>query len=346
MASDAARPTVLHLTLAKRQPSYEELVAGLPTAADRMVPGNCVVDTADNEDHTFSGICFDLEAVAGGMPMMFLEIQSVSVRGALGPVSVYTTPHGFHGKHNSPKEWERVYGPVRLAPSMRHYTELPLARPIRLAPGMTCGLYVHSQQPDDLAIVYDNARRDPTYEDAALRIHCGMAHVSNVPFSRQGMWGSAWRPNRAFVGRVRYGVKLLLWRPDVHFRFPAPFGAAVRALLACQLRRRDSREAAAFSAVPVAVVFKILQYLSWDDFGADGEGEEEEHEDEDEDGEDEVEEEEEEDEGDEDGGGAQGGGFDLGALLRAAGRHLGAHFVRDATGRIMRVERDEADEEE
>jgi len=341
-AADASK--LLHLTLTKRQPSYEELVAGLPTVAERMVAGNVVVDTLDHEDHTFCGVMFDVAAVSNGVPMMFVEIQSVSVRGALGPVSVYSTPRSYEGKHRSARGWERVFGATDLPRSMRRYTELVFAKPIRLAAGMSCGLYVHSTLPGDEAIVYDNARDEVTYADAAIRVLSGIAHVSNVPFNPQGAWGHAWRPRRAFVGRVRYGVKLLLWRPDVHFRFPEPFGEAVRHLLMCQLRRRDSREAALFGAVPVAVVYKILQYLSWDDFGAgsragaleadevDEEADEEEGEDE---GEGEGEEEGEAEDGDED----HGGGLE--AFLRAAGfgdvaRDFAARLVRDASGRFVR----------
>ena len=58
------------------------------------------------------------------------------------------------------------------------------------------------------------------------------AHTGGAPFARVGYWGdNAWRERREFVGRVSYRVRLLLWTPENHTRFPAPFQEMANALL-------------------------------------------------------------------------------------------------------------------
>ena len=44
-------------------------------------------DTIDQEDHSFSGIMFDISANSA-LPVDLLQLESVWVRGALGPMSV------------------------------------------------------------------------------------------------------------------------------------------------------------------------------------------------------------------------------------------------------------------
>jgi hypothetical protein len=47
-----------------------------------------------------------------------------------------------------------------------------------------------------------------------------MAHLNPEPFLGQspwgGGWGNGWRNNREFVGRLSYGVKWLLWTPEMY----------------------------------------------------------------------------------------------------------------------------------
>ncbi len=87
----------------------------------------------------------------------YIEVQTLSVRGALGPVTVWTTPGGFEGKHESKAAWTKVYDKKHPA-SWHELQELHLDRPIVLKPGERCGIYVHSALPGDEGLVYDNRR--------------------------------------------------------------------------------------------------------------------------------------------------------------------------------------------
>lgn len=92
--------------------------------------------------------------------------------------------------------------------------------------------------------------------------HCiGLAHLSNLPFGRRTIWGwgSPWRENREFVGKLSYGVVYKLWNPEVYNKFGANFKDAVRTLLGCQ-RRAESP----ISLLPDDVVFYILNLCRWD----------------------------------------------------------------------------------
>jgi len=174
------------------------------------------------------------------VPLEFLRIDAISVRGDLGPISVWTVPGTFKGKEHSQKLWNLVYEREH-PPSRDNYQVLELVTPIQLKPGESYGVYVHSKLPGDEGIVYDNQRANVTYEDRVLRVLPGMAHLSNRPFGRHGMWGFPWRNNREFVGRFSYGINYTLWNPvnEVHQRFPPEFRQAVMICLLCA-RRSDS----------------------------------------------------------------------------------------------------------
>jgi hypothetical protein len=242
---------------------YETMLTSLPTTSKRLVRGNISVETRDHDDHTYSGIMFDIEGRRGVLPWVeFIEIQSVSVRGALGRISVYRTPKTFLGKNTNPAAWERVFGPQTLQYSMDDFVELEFPIPLRLAPGMKMGLYIHSELPGDMAIVYDNQTKPITFEDNSIRIYPGLSHVSNIPFNVNGTFGYGWRERRQFVGRIRYGVRrYLVWRPDDHHHFPPSFRISVLTLLLCH-----RQYTCVLSNLDKRVLFKILSYCSWDWF--------------------------------------------------------------------------------
>ena len=145
------------------------------------------------------------------LPVEYVEIQSISVRGELGPLTVWQTPNTFQGKHEEMEEWTKVYDATH--PPSREMTELVLDPPLRLRPGESLGLYVHSALPGDEAIVYDNQRNHTTYRDRVFKVLPGLAHLSNRPFGKRGFWGRPWRCNREFVGRMEYGVRWKMWTP-------------------------------------------------------------------------------------------------------------------------------------
>mmetsp|Transcript_39932 Transcript_39932/g.125245 ORF Transcript_39932/g.125245 Transcript_39932/m.125245 type:complete len:350 (-) Transcript_39932:144-1193(-) len=204
-------------------------VLQLDAVADELVHETFTCDTRDHEDHTFCGIMFDL-ACETERPVEYIEISSVHVRGALGPMTVWTTPGSFSGKHETEEAWTKVYSETH-ARSHDELVELRLQSPLRLKPGERLGLYVHSALPGDEGIVYDNRRRSISYHDPHFVVYSGMAHLSYRPFGTSGFWGTPWRQNREFVGRVSYGVRWKMWSPCVHAQFPLGFREAVRTVL-------------------------------------------------------------------------------------------------------------------
>jgi hypothetical protein len=254
-----------------------DAIAQLQTVPHHLVEGKLVANTKDNEDHTFSGIMFEVEA-KDDLPIKFLEIQSVSVRGELGMVSVYVdmkcvirnyTISIRRGRASpSSEDWERRFGPKLMEESFNKLVEIPLSPPIRIAPGQSFGIYIHSELPNDTAIVYDNLRSGTgvTYDDSFIKIHPGIAHTSNVAFAQTNVWGgNAWRPSREFVGSVRYGIKFLMWTPVVHERFSDEFRTGVFTLI-CSQNVLGKQKGVNLGKLPIEVVMKIVNMLPHDWF--------------------------------------------------------------------------------
>ena len=77
--------------------------------------------------------------------------------------------------------------PEQVHPASRNeMVELKFTEPVKLRPGQSCGLYVHSALPGDEAIVYDNQRSRFTYQDRCFKVMPGLAHLSNKPFGKRG----------------------------------------------------------------------------------------------------------------------------------------------------------------
>ena len=108
------------------------------TVADYMVHESYEVDTRDNEDHTFCGIMFPIY-VRPTLPVEFIEIRSVSVRGMLGGMTVwyslgdFTQAHQFNTRTDA-SFWTRIYK-KDLEPSMRKFQELIFPKPLIVRPG-------------------------------------------------------------------------------------------------------------------------------------------------------------------------------------------------------------------
>lgn len=235
-----------------------------PTIANHIVQERITMDTLDFEDHTFCGVIFDVRCT-DQLPIEFVEITSVAVRGGLGPMTVWTTPDTFRGKlqENTREEWNIIY--ERSHPQSFHeLVPFELNTPVRLSAGSSCGLFVHSKSPGDQAVVYDNQRhqRSPGSHAGILSILPGMAALDNEPFGVVGMWGEGWRNRREFVGRIGVGVCWKLWNPECHREFPSGFRSAVKCLLLCA-----SRPGCPLHSVSDAVVFYILNMCRWDWFG-------------------------------------------------------------------------------
>ena len=193
-----------------------------------------------------------------------MQVDSLWVRGALGPMTAWVVHGGFEGKHERKSAWTQIYD-KELAPSMHTFVELKLDYPLQLQPGGTYGIYVHSARPGDESVVYDNQRSHVSHEDDFVGILPGLAHLSNRPFSKRGMWWAAWRQNREFVGRVSYAVRYLLWNPEVHDSFPNNFQLASAAL--------HTQHAMSWDGLPSEIILYILNMCphDWFDTAADKE---------------------------------------------------------------------------
>ena len=197
------------------------------------------------------------------LPLDHLVINSVAVRGALGPLTVWVTKsEQLNGEILlTKKHWKKIYQKEHQ-PSFVGYTELDLsANPIMIKPGQVKGIYIHSTRRGDEAIVYDNKAKQKTVDDAFITILPGRAHVSEKVFGSIPIWGwgSAWRDNREFVGQLKYGAVYKLWNPSENLSFGGSFRTAARILFMCQ-RRAESP----FSMLPDDCLFFILNMMRWD----------------------------------------------------------------------------------
>jgi hypothetical protein len=169
-----------------------------------------------------------------------------------------------------PAFWTKLYEQTHK-PSRHTYEELVLTSPIKIRPGETKVIYIHSTLPGDEAIVYDNSYYGMSakrYEDDKLAIMTGRAHVSTEAFGQEPIWGwgNAWRDRREFVGRLEYGTVYKLWNPIVQPKFGNNFQDGVRSLFLCQ-RRWESP----WSMLPDECIFYILNMCRWDWFRDDSE---------------------------------------------------------------------------
>merc|ERR1719491_2288841 len=101
-----------------------------------------------------------------------------------------------------------------------------------------------------------------THDDSFITVLPGRAHVSSEVFGSTPPWGygSAWRDNREFVGRISYGVVYRLWNPNEYKFFGGGnFRRIVRTMFACQ-RRAESP----LSRLPDDVIYYILNMCRWD----------------------------------------------------------------------------------
>jgi len=268
-----------------------------PTEATYVINEKVTVDTTDREDHSFCGIMFPIKC-KDILPINQVVINSIAVRGGLGPVTVWVTNddttvikttagiahrHPIQVKKRSskssvfaptvgqnqngkislkPEHWTRVYSKTHTS-SFREYTSLDIeSNPIVLKPNQVRGIYIHSTLDSDEAIVYDNKQKEKTYDDNFLTVLPGRAHVSAKPFGSTSIWGygGAWRNNREFVGKISYGVVYKLWNPIEYRNFGGgKFRTIVRTMFACQ-RRREST----LSRLPDDVIYYILNMCRWD----------------------------------------------------------------------------------
>lgn len=172
-------------------------------------------------------------------------------------------------KHNQtskislkPHHWTKVYSQTHVQ-SYRNYTTLDISsNPIIIKPNQVRGIYIHSTLDGDQAIVYDNRHKEKTHDDTFITVLPGRSHVSCEAFGTVPLWGygSAWRDNREFVGKISYGVVYKLWNPHEYKNFAGDkFRQSVRTIFAGQ-RRWESP----LSRLPDDVIYYILNMCRWD----------------------------------------------------------------------------------
>jgi hypothetical protein len=279
LSNSSINSVALYPNAARRR--YPELAAAtskLRDVSEHLAIATIEAKTGDHEDHTYCGIFFDIKARTL-VPYHFVEIQSISIRGELGLLSVYATEDGTAmGKEALPGKWRRHFGPREVEPSVAELRSLELDIPIRLAPGTLKGIYIHSETLGDKAIVYDNERSpEYTYEDNIIRIYHGMAHVSNIPFAPTALYGGpAFRRGREFVGSMRYGVRQMMWTPEVHHHFPLAFRRAIFTFMCCHSTL--SHQPLSLGKLPLDVFFLIINMLPVDWFPLQFSGDDSDHE--------------------------------------------------------------------
>jgi len=271
----------------------------LNIASSEIVHQEVTVDTQDSQDHTYAGVMFDVQCKPAAL--QYLEVSALWVRGDLGPITVWATPDSFEGKTTCEDLWEmrveslvpgdKINGWTLLyagnhQPSRDQLMPMHLQHPLRLAPGSSCGMYIHSQLVGDDQIVYDNLRHPRRgRSDCFLDIMPGLAHLCPTPFSSELTNGvrrlriQPWRTQREFVGRLTYGIRWLMWNPDVHTRMPVTFQRLVKIVLMCA-RRPESP----MFLLNTDQVMYILNKCNWWSFASEQETGNDEDEDEESDG--------------------------------------------------------------
>ena len=235
------------------------------------------------------------------MPVDKIIISSVSVRGDLGPLTVWVTkdndsilssvpapppppiPQSRGGPYelrNNPRNDHQAQsrtskvGRFVMSPqnwkkvydhahcsSPRDFSELILDTPIVLKPGQCCGIYIHSSLRSDTAIVYDRKGKSKTYDDNFISVYPGRAHVSTKVFGREPIWGSG-----AAWRNNREFVGRLSY--GVVYKLWNPnmhyaFGGAFQRLAITLFSCQRNWESP-FSALPDDCIFYILNMCRWD----------------------------------------------------------------------------------
>mmetsp|Transcript_21565 Transcript_21565/g.31899 ORF Transcript_21565/g.31899 Transcript_21565/m.31899 type:complete len:304 (+) Transcript_21565:37-948(+) len=233
-----------------------KLANEMPLKCRRACHEDVLVNTTGRREHTVCGIMFPVE-IKRDVPIEKVTIQSLSVRGQLGPITVWAAGikvpqrqennffhYHIHGAEEEQvlmysRTWHKVYQSFR-EPSNYRYTSFEIS-PVTLKPGESCIFYIHSSHRSRQGILSANAQNHITFQDDAINIHAGRAHFSTRPFGSINIWGyhGAWRDDCAFVGQLRYCVTYISWKPNIHIHFGYAYAQMVLTLLMCRRRSKS-----------------------------------------------------------------------------------------------------------
>lgn len=227
-------------------------------------------------DHSFAGVFFDVEAKGSHE----LVIDAVWMGGMLGKCTVWACERswaGFNGRKEQGKrcgwsrrndaittqEWALVSRKRQYQPAWDGHRRIRLDEPVRIRPGETRGLYVHSALPDDLGIQYrsTSSPEENVGESEHLRIHPGLGHTGSIPFDVHSGW---LRPNRAPCGVLEYHVRRRCWCVEESSEFPQALRRAVMTMLLAN-NRPYSSTSNVLGILPKDVLLYALEgTLEWD----------------------------------------------------------------------------------
>lgn len=215
-----------------------------------------VLTTEDHEDHSFYGIMFDLE-VKTGVPISALCVDSISVRGDLGDITVFHAPKPHNDIYSEAGEWSKITT-VSLAPSLHFPSEIKFPHAISLRPGSRTSFFVFSSNRSN-GIVYDEERNPVTFENSLLKIYSGLATTSNMLFCalEEPWW--PWRPHREFVGKLGYSATFASFRPitQVARKFSKEFLNCAKTFVMAMKKKK---------ALDVDMIYSVLNMISFDWF--------------------------------------------------------------------------------
>ena len=229
-------------------------------------------------DHSYAGVMFDVRPVGDWE----VTLHAVHVAGQLGQVTVWIATGGWCGDGNTRRalarsgwgnandvidaaRWQQVACVGHAEPSWHHCVEVALSQPVRVLPGSTVGIYVHSDVPGDGGIIYQSCgRSDVLAASEHVRVLPGLGHTSPTPFgTRDGWWASKGQRMRGPSGAFSYTPRERFWSVCEAAEMPRSLRAAVREVLLCH-----ARGGAALGSLPKELLLdSVLSYCRWSWFG-------------------------------------------------------------------------------
>ena len=207
-----------------------------------------------------------------------IDIQSVSVRGKLGHMTVWvsndTASRASIIVPLDPCYWTKLYDETH-ASSQDDLVPLLFNSPIQLLPGQTRLIYIHSSLFSGEGIVCGNS--SDACKDSLLSTLSGKAHDTFTgPFGimPHRVRAISWTNKRYFFGEMDYTAVHWLWSPSTRQLFGSQFQAMVTTLILCHHQEFNKSKNLCkgerlhftnlLSTLPDDIIMYILSMCSWD----------------------------------------------------------------------------------